>query len=79
MIPKMLAKLGVMNKTIYTLFRIIINKTFRLCSFGRNDLRERKRKRSEGLDGKVGVISFKGFRGEFRVCLLPWIDLREGE
>jgi len=38
-----------------------------LWSFERNDLRERKRKRSKGLEGEIYVVSFKGLEGNFRV------------
>jgi len=38
-----------------------------LYSFEKKDYRERKRNRSEELNDEVGVVSFKEFRGDFRV------------
>jgi len=35
--------------------------------FRRNDLKEKKRKRSEGLECKIGIVSFKEFEGDFEV------------
>jgi len=38
-----------------------------LYSFERNNLKERERKKSEGLECEVDVVSFEGLRGDFRM------------
>jgi len=59
------------NEILTHVFLILIlsqsYNQLRLCSFGRNDFRERDRKILERFDDEICVVCFKRFKSDFEV------------